>query len=197
MAEASGVGFTSHQLKGMGALTLALASAMGCSVGVGTGEVSGSVVVSDCETSETFALNPTFFAADDFEEQLTIRIQRGGDFAIDSDGISIVVVDATSEKSRLGTPLTLDGTSGSPVSMSLYLNASCPSTRDDIPVFLEATSGTITFDSLYAPEVSETQRECSGHFEDVTFEGPEGRTASLSGSFRFLFERGRPAQPFP
>ncbi|MBO6938672.1 MAG: hypothetical protein JJ863_27135 [Deltaproteobacteria bacterium] len=176
---------------------MALAFA-GCSVGVGSGEVTGTVIAPQCDLDGDFSLNPDFFSASAFEEQLTIRIQRGGDFAIDSDGISIVVLDATMESERLGTPIAITAEDEAPVSMSLYLNDRCPVDEDMLPVFLEATEGTITFDQIYAPEVDGGQRQTSGTFTGVVFTDGRGeRMATLDGEFSFLFERGRPGQPFP
>ncbi len=179
-------------------LRLALGLAVGCSVGVGTGEVTGTVTAPQCDLDGDFSLNPDFYSASAFEEQLTIRIQKGGDFAIDSDGISIIVLDATMETERLGTPIAITDDPEAPVSMSLYLNDSCPHDETELPVFLEATSGTITFDEIYAPQVDEGQRQTTGTFTGVVFTDGRGeRMATLDGEFSFLFERGRPGQPFP
>ena len=182
------------------AMALSLAA---CSVGVGEGAVTGSVSIPGCGIDDgDYSLGPTFYGADAFEDQLTIRIQNGGDYPLESDGLSIVVLDATAERERLGTPITLTAADDAPVSMAFYLNDSCPSDRDDVPVFLQAVEGTITFDNIYAPEVDD-DRSIAGHFEGVRFVGAESdtddgqREALLDGEFRFLFERGRPAQPFP
>jgi len=165
---------------------------------VGTGEVTGTVIAPQCDLDGDYSLNPDFFSATAFEEQLTIRIQHGGDFAIDSDGISIVVLDASMETERLGTPIAITEDPEAPVAMSLYLNDSCPVDEDTLPVFLQATEGTITFDEIYAPEVDEGQRQSAGTFTGVVFTDGRGeRMATLDGEFRFLFERGRPGQPFP
>lgn len=192
---------SSNERGALGALAFLIGS---CSVGVGSGDIGGSVNVPQCDlASESFTLDVGFYAADDFEEQLTIRLQEGGGYPVDTNGLSIVVRDATAESERLGTPIALTGAETGPVSMSLYLNATCPATPDDLPVFLAAVEGTITFDAIYAPEVDEDQREIRGHFENVRFTDTEPaadeepRVAILSGDFKFLFERGRPAQPFP
>lgn len=185
---------SSHRAFGA-ALALCLG---GCSVGVGTGEVTGTVTAPQCGLEGAYSLNPDFFSASPFEEQLSIRLQKGGDFGLESDGISILVLDATLESSRLGTPIEVSEAPESPVTMSLYLNESCPPDRDELPVYLQATEGTITFDQIYAPEVDEDQRQTSGRFTGVVFSDGRGeRMASLDGEFRFLFERGRPGQPFP
>jgi len=170
----------------------------GCSVGVGTGEVTGTVTVPQCDLEGDYSLKPEFFGANPFEGQLTIRIQNEGDFELESDGISIVVLDAAMEAGRLGTPIAVSAEPESPVTMAFFLNDSCPVDRSELPVYLQAIEGTITFDQIYAPELDEGQRETSGRFEGVLFTDERGeRMATLDGEFRFLFERGRPGQPFP
>jgi hypothetical protein len=181
------------------ALALALALALGgCSVGVGTGEVTGTVTVPQCDLDGAYSLKPEFYSASPFEGQLAIRIQNGGDFEIESDGISIIVLDAEMEAGRLGTPIAVSEEPESPVTMSFYLNDRCPPDRSELPVYLQAIEGTITFEQIYAPELDEEQRATAGTFEGVVFSDERGeRMATLDGEFRFLFERGRPGQPFP
>ena len=50
-----------------------------CSVGVGTGEATGQVEAPACGMSGDYQLSPNFFVADAFENQLQLRIQRGGE----------------------------------------------------------------------------------------------------------------------
>jgi len=179
------------------ALGIALALC-GCSVGVGTGEVTGTVTAPQCGLDGEYALNPDFYSASAFEEQLSIRIQSDGDFSLESDGISIIVLDASMESERLGTPIAVSSEPESPVTLSFYLNDTCPPDDDELPVFLQATEGTITFEAIYAPQVDEAQRETAGTFTGVIFTDGRGeRMATLDGEFRFLFERGRPGQSFP
>ncbi len=102
------------------------------------------------------------------------------------------------EAERLGTPIAVSKEPESPVTMSFYLNDECPPDRSELPVYLQAIEGTITFEQIYAPEVDESQRQTSGSFTGVVFTDERGeRMATLDGEFRFLFERGRPGQPFP
>ena len=177
---------------------LGLAFVLGCSVGVGTGEISGTVTAPQCGLDGEYSLNPDFYSARAFEEQLTIRIQKGGDFPLESDGISIVVLDASRETERLGTPIAFTGEPEAPVAMSFYLNDTCRPDEDELPVYLQAVAGSITFEQIYAPELDEGRRETAGTFSGVVFTDGRGeRVAVLDGEFRFLFERGRPGQPFP
>jgi hypothetical protein len=74
----------------LGVLALAPVVAPGCSVGDGSGAVSGTLDVPDC-WSGRFNLNPDFFAADPYDDTVTLRIQNGGDYASFSDGLSILV----------------------------------------------------------------------------------------------------------
>ncbi|HVY45682.1 MAG TPA: hypothetical protein VHB21_07375 [Minicystis sp.] len=94
------------------------------------------------------------------------------------------------------------------VHMSLYLQQSCHNQG----TILNAVSGTITFHSLFSGDPNE--QVGSEKYTDATFdvqvgdlqEVPEGQPADavpanlqshMTGFFRFYFERGQPAQPFP
>lgn len=131
-------------MAGVAALVHVLAT--GCSVGDGSGTVSGTLDVPDCWSGD-FNLNPDFFAANPYGDSVTIRIQKGGDYASFSDGLSILVDnvheirgDAPYSPSLLGTPLTVSlpagvSIAGAPVipqpdpsivHMTLYLQKSCP-----------------------------------------------------------------------
>lgn len=129
-----------------GVLVLVQVVAPGCSVGDGTGAVSGTLDVPDCWSGQ-FSLNPDFFAADPYGDSVTIRIQKGSDYASFSDGLSILVDnvheirgDAPYSPSLLGSPLEVSLPSGiaivgapvipqpdpSVVHMAVYLQKSCP-----------------------------------------------------------------------
>ena len=71
---------------------IAIATANGCTVGNGTGSVSGDLLVPDCWSGK-FDLKPDFFAAtpNPNDDTLFIRIQRGSDYINFSDGVSILV----------------------------------------------------------------------------------------------------------
>lgn len=179
---------------------LAILGALSCSVGVGDGSASGSVTAPECGMeNQAFDLRPNFFAADEFEGTLSIRIQRGSDFAYLSNGITIFVADTVLEAGRLGTPIPISELAGEPVRINLYLNKRCEVYRDDPPVNYIAVEGEIIFDAMYAPDLDENQLAISGRFENVRFvdtSRPEERFAIFSADFDFLFNRGRPAQPY-
>lgn len=120
--------------------------APGCSIGDGSGYVTGTLDVPDCWSGK-FDLNPNFFAADPYNSAVTIRIQNGGDYQTYSDGISILVDnvheirgDAPFSPSLLGRPLKVDlpagvAIAGAPVTpnpdpalvhITVYLQKSCP-----------------------------------------------------------------------
>ena len=71
---------------------IAVATTNGCTVGSGTGSVSGDLFVTDCWAG-SYNLNPDFFAAtpNPNDDTLFIRIQRGSDYLNFSDGVSILV----------------------------------------------------------------------------------------------------------
>lgn len=171
-----------------------------CSVGHGTGDISGTVQVAGCRQAGRYDLSPTVFFAQATEQLLRIRVQRGGDLEVKSDGIAILVEDASLVKEEhLGEALSLVPGTEPRIDMSVYLNESCEPGRDQTPVVLGAVSGTIRFDKIYAPQVKKDEVEISVTIENARFEDPRNadRWAELSGDFDFLYVRGSPAQRFP
>lgn len=94
------------------------------------------------------------------------------------------------------------------VHMALYLQRSCHNQN----TILYAISGNITFNSLFSGNPNE--KDAAQKYTDATFDvkvgdprdAPEGAQADkipldhqsdVTGYFRFYFERGQPAQPFP
>lgn len=184
--------------------TMLLGSA--CSVGNGEGRVGGTVAVPGCDVSdEPYELEPSFFGGEPVDGQYEIRIQHGSDFEDKSDGMLILVRDTERVRRELiGLRIPITGEFDSLVRVSLYLNESCPTGREEPPVHFEARSGTITFTGIYAPSIDEDEVETTAQF-DVEMVDPlsdplgrdSERSAQLSGEFRFLYNRGRPAQRFP
>jgi hypothetical protein len=92
------------------------------------------------------------------------------------------------------------------VHLSLYLHDSC---HEQIGA-LYSMSGTITFKSLFSGDPNEDNAEdrlTDAKFSGITFADPRQmsstgevapeKTSLVDGWFRFYFERGQPAQPFP
>jgi len=177
-----------------------LLSVSACSVGHGEGDISGTIQVAGCRDEGRYDLSPSTFFAQATEQLLRIRVQRGGDLELKSDGIAILVEDASLvKKQHLGEAISLGKGSEPRIEMSVYLNESCSPGRDQTPVVLGAISGTIRFDEIYAPEVDADEVEISATIENVRFADPRNadRWAELSGDFTFLYVRGSPAQRFP
>jgi hypothetical protein len=171
-----------------------------CSVGHGNGEVHGEVQVPGCNVSSRYELKPSAFFAQTVEDLLRIRVQRGSDLEVRSDGLAILVEDASVlKREHLGQALDVSPDAEPHVDMSVYLNESCPPGRDRTPVALGAVSGEIRFYEIYAPEVDDEDVRIRAEFKAVRFEDPRNpdRNAELSGSFDFLYVRGSPAQRFP
>ncbi len=149
---------------------------------------------------EQYELNPSFFAMQPSisVEVIDIVVQRGSDYKSYSDGISVFIRNPELLKeSMLGTEIEFGGL-GSPVEMTLYLNATCPGVSR-VPVVYGAVSGTIRFDALYVPWLDNDTKETSAVFTNVELvdqQDPLERRAVLDGDFSFLFERGMPAQLF-
>lgn len=182
-------------------LLACVVAGLACSAGDGEGTVTGTVNAPPCGIdNEAFDLRPNFFTADPTEDFLEIRVQRGSDQEDLSNKLTIYVAHADEVKeSMLGVPLTVSKAVDAQVRMSFALNKRCPIDRFNGPVNLVATSGTITFHSIYFPSGPD-EPVTEATFENVQFDDgdtPVTSTATLSGEFRFNFARGRPAQFFP
>lgn len=202
---APGVARGPRRLAGAGLAALVAVATAGCAVGGdGEGAASGVVTVRGCGFDEDlYDLDPTFFGAQAFEDILNIQMQRGSDFQDRSDGVLFQVRDATMvRETLLDEPLPIEDRADALVQMSVYLNDSCPTdfTGNDRPVMLPAIEGTITFSAIFAPEADGDAREIEAVFEGAVLEDPatpDERRATLDGFFRFVFNRGRPAQRYP
>ena len=198
---------------------LAMLSA-GCSVGEGNGQVtSENLLVPDCWNGQ-FDLEPSFFAANPFENTVTLRIQRGTDSSEVSDGVLILLQDVERIREELlGQPIALGlpagvsppgfalQSSGAPplASLVLYLNRTC----DVQNRYLYALAGTAG--SFQATVVSPADLQLPGGDTDNTdstdnqivsesnpgLAYPAARASELEGNFHFFFQRGSPGQPFP
>ncbi len=201
------------------AAMVALAAATtSCEVGQGTGAVTGSLRVEGCETDlSSYDMQPDFFGAIAANRQLLIRIQRGGDIQEYTDSLTIGIQDTDRVVDGVPIEVELQRPPGSAPSvpyplahMSLSLRGSCGSGRvgasDSAQVVLHAVRGTLTFKSILRgdPSSSDTNsKRIEGSF-DVYLEDPRHPTGSearnagvLRGDFKFFYQRGGPAQPFP
>lgn len=152
-------------------------------------------------------MRPDFFAAEPIRKMLNIRVQRGSDLEMTSDGLSMFVRDADEiRQNQIGQPLDLnnqlsdDNPPEPPVTLTLYLNRSCPPKRDKNPVVLLSLAGTVIFRGIYAPNIDKKDLEIAASLRDVRVaepSSPETIYAVVNGDFRFLFVRGRPAQTYP
>ncbi len=196
---------------------------LSCNAGEGNGFVKGSVSLDSCNIEDDdFDLNVNYYTATYFENTLFIRLQRDGDMENYSDGVFIEIrdVDLISEN-YLGAPLSIDLSPpldtfmengpttavgaetgypltphNSPARATFYLNKTCPGNRLG---FTDGT-GTITFDKIYRPG---DDKHINGSFS-LTFVDPRswevagevGDTATLTGEFRFTYDRNASEQPF-
>lgn len=125
---------------GFVAATCVALIASSCSLGEGTGDVTGTLDIQDC-WSGRFDLKPDFFAAVPYSDgvNMQLRIQKGGDYETFSDGVIIQIDNINTVRSELGQPLLVDlppsvKPPGVPVTavanpsivhMSLYLQQTC------------------------------------------------------------------------
>lgn len=205
---------------GLWLLILGSLCAAACTVGEGEGHVTAKpkLFIEDCWDGP-FDLNPDFFGAVPFGDNLLIRVQRGDNIQELSDGLTIAVTDISRVREKLGQPLAVGLPRGvSPpgvplkeqpnppqVTLSLYLHNSCHAQNSAI----YSVSGSIVFHSLFNGVINEsraearlTDAEFTAEFADPRLlEGPEAMlkpetVSAIEGSFRFYFQRGQPAQPF-
>lgn len=170
-----------------------------CSVGHGEGNLDGDIAIVGCREG-AYELSPTVFFAESAEKLLRIRVQRGSDVEVRSDGLTVLVEDATLVKRMyLGQEIDLASPTGPRVDVSLYLNDTCPAERNRTPVALAAVSGSVRFASIYAPKVDKDAVQIALELTDVRFEDPRtaDRSAVMNGVLDFLYVRGSPAQRFP
>lgn len=199
-------------------LLVALAS-LGCTVGQGEGWVkSDKLYVEDCWDGG-FDLGPDFFAADSFRgDSLLVRVQRGDNIEELSDGLVIVINDLPTLRALIGQDIPVGLPPGvsppgvpvtynpnpPPVSMSLYLHASCHIENGTV----YSTDGSINFTSLFSGDPNEndsgkrlTEATFRANFADprqlvgAGADDPNLRSL-VTGYFHFFFQRGQPAQPF-
>jgi hypothetical protein len=195
-----------------------------CTTGEGTGDVSSErLYVKNCSNGP-FDLQPDFFASNPYGNSQTIRVQRGDRMEEVSDGISILVNDVDvirgddgnggmlGQDIAIGLPVGVSppgvpieyNPDPPPVSIALYLNDSCHAQN----VTIYAISGTINFTSLFSGDLNEesadarlTEATFTAQFADpreLTPNDPPNPelVSTVTGNFRFFFQRGQPAQPF-
>ncbi len=196
---------------------------LSCSTGAGDGRIWGKLFLPQCSIdSDEFDMKIDFFAASDFNQTLTIRLQRSGKDQTFTDGVLLVlrnvhdIAEALETNDEFISEITLEPTlqefidqgpevgvprtsRTSPAAVTLYLNDTCP---DNTLAFTDGT-GTLTLESIYLPD---EQKRIKGSF-DLTFVDPRywesshpgsyGPTAELKGEFDFNYTRGSPAQTFP
>jgi hypothetical protein len=197
---------------------MALLAVSGCSLGEGDGVVrSEKLSVEGCWAGQ-FSLVPDFFAAVPYRNTLNIRVQHGGDLEEVSDGMTILVDDIARVEANLGTPLRL----GQPASVTppgvpvvhdpdppivhatLYLHRSCHAQNSA----LYSVGGSIVFHAIFNGDPNETDADKKltyAEFSDITMADPRDMApdgtirnpSHVAGWFKFYFQRGQPAQPFP
>ncbi len=156
-------------------LPLMLATAMGCSLGEGEGELkSDKLAAHDC-WDRAYDMKPDFFAAVPYRNTLQVRMQRGADVQEISDGLAILVDDVEKVRNNFlnrelkvsmppgvvppGSPGGVDppekdevtGETIPSVHMALYLQYSCHNQN----TILYAVDGAITFTSLFSGDPHE------------------------------------------
>jgi len=199
-------------------LFIALVFAIACQGSDGEGQIHGVLKIPSCGIDDDhFHHNLNAFAADYFQNTLSIRIQSSGRVPTFSDGLFLVIRDARAMSgfppgtkhlvevspeiaafkdhgSGAGYPAT---TPESPARVSFYLNETCPENR----LAFTDGGGILAMDSVYIP--GETRR-IKGYFElefidPRHWEDPEnpGPYAQIEGDFDFKYNPRKTATTFP
>lgn len=199
----------------------------GCSIGEGEGSVTSDRLYAPLCWNAAYDLKPDFFGASPFADQMTLRVQHGEKEVEVSDGVTFVIANVAEARAALGTEINIALPAGvrpphlpevtvtDPplVTMALYLHDSCHQQN----VALYAVSGSITFDALFSGDINEddaADRLTDARFsvvmgdprdgfvasepgEPIVIDYPPERLTTVTGWFRFFFNRGRPGQAFP
>lgn len=183
-------------------VALGVGASGSCNPGAGAGTLTGTVTVTDCGLNDApLPLDPDFFIAEGVLGGLHIRMQQGSDLPLRSDGLFIDVASSRAIIDLgLGTPIPVAAESRTDaVKVSMYFNATCPVRRHEAPAVLEGVGGTVTFTQLYDPNASNPPN-IVGTLDSVELVDPASpltRHALVSGTFDFIYNRGRPAQRYP
>jgi hypothetical protein len=212
------------RLGAAGAFGMLACLASACSLGEGEGDIrSDTLNVAECWNGP-FDLTPDFFAAQPYRQTaLTIRVQHGGDTEEVSDGAIFLVDDINKIRAGIAANPNASFKVGLPpsvvppgfpivadpdpplVHVTLYLHRSCHAQNSA----LYSVSGTIVFHSIFDGDPNETdaaQKLTDAEFTDIVVGDPRNRqpasnviegTSLIRGNFKFYFQRGQPAQPFP
>lgn len=204
-------------------LLLACSLASACSLGEGEGDISSQkLIVPGCWNGQ-FQLTPDFFAAVPYRRSVTIRVQHGGDTEEVSDGAIILVDDVDKVRTQIasapgtefrvalqpsivppGFPIVPDPDPAL-VHLTLYLHRACHAQNST----LYAIDGKIKFSALFDADPNETeaaQKLTDAEFTDIAVADPRDHppgdetvqnVSHIHGFFKFYFQRGQPAQPFP
>jgi len=145
----------------------AICAGPGCSVGTGEGAVTSERLFVDGCWLGTFDLQPNFFAANPYDNTLTIRVQRGERDIRESDGITMLVNDVAGirgggllgQELPLGLPVGVspigyglpDVPNPPAASLNLYLHNSCRGQNAE----LFAVDGYVNFEKLFSGDLNE------------------------------------------
>ena len=128
-------------------LAIGVASFASCSLGSGSGSVTGALDVPNC-WSGPFDLQPDFFAAVPYQKTLELRIQNGGDLEAFSDGVEILIDDLATIRGDSTHP----GLYGDALTVSLPVGVAPPG----VPIAANADPSTVHI-TLYLGRTCQTQ----------------------------------------
>jgi hypothetical protein len=128
-------------------LAIGVATFASCSLGEGSGSVSGTLDVPNC-WSGPFDLQPSFFAAVPYQDTLELRLQNGPDYEAFSDGVEILIDDLSTIRGDSTHP----GLYGDALTVSLPVGVAVPG----VPISANADPSTVHL-TLYLGKTCQTQ----------------------------------------
>jgi hypothetical protein len=195
---------------------------LACNNADGRGTVQGSFDIPSCDLEVAeFDLEVDHFAANYFENTLSIRLQKSGLEQLHANGVILEIREVDSVSEHLGEPLEIEivpsideflangpgsgvgdvtglplTTHQSPAQATLFLNEACPGNT----LGFTDGDGTVTMDAIYLPGGG---KRIKGSFDlrfidPRTWKSPEeiGDYAEVQGDFDFNYSHRQPEQPF-
>ena len=146
-----------------------LATTESCTVGSGSGSVTGDLYVPNCWSGK-FDLQPDFFAAtpNANDDSLLIRLQHGSDYANFSDGVSILVTNVTALREAIEGA---DG--GAPVPQTLSVSLPPSVVPPGVPITPNPNPSTVQF-ALYLQQTCRPETPGLYAMDKVTTNGGTG-----------------------
>lgn len=191
---------------------LAALQGAGCNQSEGTGEITGTLNLPECDgVHGEFSMSLDFFALERFGDGLVLRLQHGGRGMEVDDALLLTIYDVQGVQARRGeelpvTPLDMERKgAGDYVQCAGEADKKpdwCPLLRADLNLPsrcpYDATAPLLEGSAVFTHLGTEPNERVAGSFElTATDARSGGEVGQLSGHFNFLVRQGHPYQRFP